>query len=135
VVYALGEFPISIVTGDFNGDGAQDVAVALNNSTAVPVFYNQGGTHFTLTASSTTPAAGQLVTFTATLAATMANGTPCGTLSFKEGSTTHAMTTFCGTASWGSAALSKGTHTIYAVYSGNSTFNPHTSAPVPITVH
>ena len=38
VVYDLGIFPISIVTGDFNGDGAQDVAVALDNSTAVPVF-------------------------------------------------------------------------------------------------
>ena len=58
VVYPLGNFPISIVTGDFNGDGAQDVAVALNNSTAVPVFYNQGGTHFALTPSNTNPACG-----------------------------------------------------------------------------
>ena len=135
VVYDLGIFPISIVTGDFNGDGAQDVAVALDNSTAVPVFYNQGGTHITLTASSTTPASGQLVTFKATLTATMGNGTPSGTLSFKEGKTTYATTTFSGSASWGTPALSKGTHTIYAVYSGNSTFNPHTSAGVTVTVH
>jgi hypothetical protein len=135
VVYDLGIFPISIATGDFNGDGAQDVAVALNNSTGVPVFYNQGGTQFTLTASSTTPAAGQLVTFTAALTATMGNGTPGGTLSFKEGSTTYATTTFSGSATWGTPALSKGTHTIYAVYSGNGTFNPHTSAAVTITVH
>jgi hypothetical protein len=134
LVYPLGIFPISIVAGDFNGDGAQDIAVALNNSTAVPVFYNQGGTHFTLTPNSTTPASGQLVTFIARLTATMGSGTPCGTLSFKEGSTTYAVTTFCGSATWGTTALSKGPHTIYAVYSGSSTFNPHTSAPVTITV-
>ena len=133
LVYPLGNFPISIVTGDLNGDGAQDVAVALNNSTAVPVFYNQGGTHFTLTASNTNPAAGQLVTFTATLTATMGNGTPSGTLSFREGSTIYAVTTFSGTASWGTPALSKGTHTISAVYSGSSTFNPRTVS-VTITV-
>jgi hypothetical protein len=107
--------------------------VALNNSTAVPVFYNQGGTHFALTASNTNPAAGQLVTFTATLTATMGNGTPSGTLSFREGNTIYAVTTFSGTASWGTPALSKGTHTISAVYSGNSTFNPHTVS-VTITV-
>lgn len=75
------------------------------------------------------------MTFTAKLSATMGNGTPSGTLSFKEGSTTYATTTFSGSANWGTPALSKGTHTIYAVYSGNSTFNPHTSVPVTITVH
>lgn len=134
VVYPVGDFPTSLVTGDFNGDGALDVAVSLSNSTAVPVFYNQGGTHFTLTASNTRPASGQLVMFKATLTATMGNGTPSGTLSFKEGNTTYASTTFGGSASWGTPALSKGSHTIYAVYSGNGTFNPHTSSPVTITV-
>lgn len=134
VVYPVGDFPTALVTGDFNGDGALDVAVSLSNSTAVPVFYNQGGTRFTLTASNTRPSSGQLVTFKATLTATMGNGTPSGTLSFKEGNTTYASTTFGGSASWGTPALSKGSHTIYAVYSGNGTFNPHTSAPVTITV-
>jgi len=38
-----------------------------------------------------------------------------------------------GSVSWG-GPLGKGQHTISAVYSGNSTFNPHT-ASVTITVH
>jgi len=135
VVYPVGASPASIVTGDFNGDGSQDVAVALDFSSALPVFYNQGGTYMTLTPSNTNPASGEMVTFTATVTASQpGNGTPSGTLSFKEGNTTYAMSTFSGgSVSWG-GPLSKGQHTISAVYSGNSTFNPHT-ASVTITVH
>ena len=136
VVYPVGQRPTSIVTGDFNGDGAQDVAVALDFSSALPVFYNQGGTYLTLTPSNTNPAYGEMVTFTATVAASQpGNGTPAGTISFKEGTTTYAMSTFSGgSVSWGTPRLSIGKHTISAVYSGNSTFNPHTSS-VTITVH
>jgi FG-GAP-like repeat/Bacterial Ig-like domain (group 3) len=136
IVYPVGQRPTSIVTGDFNGDGSQDVAVALDFSSALPVFYNQGGNYLTLTASNTNPASGELVTFTATVTASQpGNGTPGGTLSFKEGNTTYAMSVYAGgSISWGAPSLSKGKHTISAVYSGNSTFNPHTSS-VTITVH
>jgi len=135
VNYAVGASPSSIVIGDFNGDGSQDAAVALDFSSAIPVFYNQGGTYLTLTVNNPNPTAGQQVIFTATVTASQpGNGTPSGTLSFKEGNTTHAMSTFSGgSVSWG-APLAKGQHTISAVYSGNSTFNPHTTS-LTITVH
>ena len=42
--FGICSYPLSLATGDFNGDGALDVAVATQSSTAIPVFYNQGGT-------------------------------------------------------------------------------------------
>ncbi len=135
-VYHVGASPLSIVSGDFNGDGAQDLAVALNQSTALPVLYNQGGTHIAITRSNSSPAKGQAVTFKATLTSTMGNGTPTGTIAFKQGSSTLATITMSGgAASWTTSTLSTGMHAIYAVYSGNSTFNSHTSVSVAVTVH
>jgi len=136
IAYPVGLRPVSIVTGDFNGDGAQDVAVALNMSSALPVFYNQGGTYMPLTVSNSNPTAGQLFTVTASVTASQpGNGTPTGFVSFKEGSRTYAMSSYAGgTVSWGSPALNKGKHIISVVYSGDSTFNPHT-VTVIITVH
>jgi hypothetical protein len=136
VVHQVGQRPTSIVTGDFNGDGSQDVAVAVDASSAVPVFYNQGGNYLTVTASNTNPTAGQMFTVTASVTPSEpGNGTPTGMVSFKEGNTTYAMSSYRGgSVSWGTPALSKGKHTISVVYSGDSTFNPHT-ATVIITVH
>ena len=136
VVYQVGQRPNAIVTGDFNGDGSQDVAVALGGSTALPVFYNQGGTFITLTASNTSPAAGQPVTFTGSVTASEpGNGTPTGFITFKDGNSIQVYSHYTGgIVSWGSPGLTAGTHTISFIYSGNSTFNPHT-AKISVTVH
>jgi hypothetical protein len=135
VVYQVGQRTTSIVTGDFNGDGSQDVAVALGGATALPVFYNQGGDFITLTASNTNPTAGQVVTFTGSVTASEpGNGTPTGFITFKDGNSTEVYSSYAGgTVSWG-APLNKGTHIISFIYSGNSTFNPHT-AKITVTVH
>ena len=122
-------YPSSLATGDFNGDGAPDVAMALLGATAIPVFYNQGGTYIALASSNKTPKAGQSVTFTATIAASLpGNSTPTGTVAFKNGITTLGTATLSGgKATFTYSALAKGSHTITAAYSGNSNFNPHTS--------
>jgi hypothetical protein len=127
IVYPVGSNPTSIVTGDFNGDSAQDVAVALNAATALPVFYNQGGTRITETASTTSPAFGQAVTFHATLTPSIAgNSTPTGTVSFKQGSTVLGTVALSGAkGSFTTSTLSKGSHTVVAVYNGSALQSTH----------
>jgi hypothetical protein len=126
-----------IVPGDFNEDGAQDVAISGDNgSPTVVLFLNQRGTRITLTASSKTPAAGQSLTLTATVSASVAgSGTPTGSVTFKDGTKTLATVSLSGgKAKIATSTLAVGKHTITAAYAGNSSFNPHTSTAVVITV-
>src|SRR6266481_7907382 len=44
--YITGEFPESLVVGDFNGDGKQDLAVANNGSDNVSILLGDGMGHF-----------------------------------------------------------------------------------------
>jgi hypothetical protein len=73
---------------------------------------------------------GQAVVFTAAVSAVApASGTPTGTVTFKEGSTTLGTATLAGgTAPFTTSALSVGTHSITATYGGDSNFEPGTSA-------
>ena len=45
---STGSYPISIAVGDFNGDGALDVAIALLNDSAIQLFSNNGSGTFTV---------------------------------------------------------------------------------------
>jgi hypothetical protein len=114
-----------------------DVAVASGAATAIPVFYNQGGTRIGLTSSTSTPKAGQPVTFTVTITASLpGNGSPTGTVTFKNGTTkigTATLTSAKATLSY--SLLNRGTHQITASYSGNTNFNPHVSGQITETVH
>ena len=75
-------------------------------------------------ASSANPATvGQSVTFTATV--TGAGGTPTGTVTFKDGATSLGGGTLGGgVATFTTAALAAGSHTITTLYSGDTTFAP-----------
>ncbi len=112
------------------------MAAADPSSTALTIFYNQGGTHITLGSSNTHPKAGASVTFTATIAASFAgNGTPAGTVAFKDGAKTLGTASLSGgKAVFHYSGLSKGSHSITAAYYGSAAFNPHTSAGVVETV-
>lgn len=70
---------------------------------------------------------GQSVTFTATVTAT--SGTPTGTVTFKDGSSTTlgTVTLSAGTAKYTTATLAVGTHSITAVYGGSTSFTSSTS--------
>ena len=44
--FAVGSLPISIATGDFNGDGIQDVAIANNDPSNVTILLGNGSGGF-----------------------------------------------------------------------------------------
>jgi len=132
-----GQIPVSGAVGDFNGDGAPDLAF-LNGG--VVVLLNTRGTVASLTSSVNPSSVGEEVTFTADVHRTVRGsqilaGKMTGTVTFRNGTKT------LGTVPWLShintfttSSLSKGTHTITATYSGDSNFNPVTSPPLTQTV-
>jgi hypothetical protein len=79
---------------------------------------------------------GQPVTFTATVSvAPPGSGTPTGTVSFLDGSTTLGTSPLIGgVASFATKSLSVGTHSITAVYSGDPNFVSSTSTAINQTV-
>ena len=134
--YPGGGNPQGLTVADYNGDGAPDLAVTDWTTSSYMILYNTGGTLIKLTTSNANPKAGQSLTFTATVAASIAgSGTPGGTLAFKDGSKTLGTVNLNGgKASFRTAALSRGTHTIQASYYGSVTFNPHLSTGLSIAV-
>jgi hypothetical protein len=110
-----------------------DLEVANFNSNTVTALLNIAGTIMKTTGVPNPSVVGQPVTFTTTIAAGLRNGgTPTGTIQFKDGSNPigSAQTIVNGSVSLTYSGLSAGTHTINAVYSGDTTFIPHT---VPYT--
>src|SRR5207244_5281932 len=81
---------------------------------------------------------GQSLTFTATVTANAPGaGVPGGTVSFKDGATTLATVAVdaTGHAAYVTSALTVGSHTITAVYSGNTNYNTSTSSAITQTVN
>ena len=79
---------------------------------------------------------GQSVTFTAIVTAISPGlGTPAGTVTFKDGTTTLATETLTGGATtFTTSGLALGTHSITAVYNGSTTFATSTSTALTQTV-
>jgi hypothetical protein len=124
----------ALALGDLNGDGLPDV-VLVSSFGPVTVFLNQGlvlrSRATTTLSSSPNPAGfGQLVTLTATIAPTAgASGTPSGSVTFLDGSTTLGNRTLIGgTAGLGVSSLGVGSHRLTASYSGDNLFLASTSA-------
>ncbi|XUX00031.1 MAG: InlB B-repeat-containing protein [Dehalogenimonas sp.] len=90
----------------------------------------------TTVASSNNPSgSGDSVTFTATVTRAGGSNTPTGTVTFKDGANTLGTGTLSGsgasaTATYTTSALPDGSHSITAVYGGNSYFLGSTSAPL-----
>ena len=136
IFYSSGINPTSFTIGDFNEDGAPDIAVMDSKSTALGLLLNLGGTRLSLTSSTGSVRAGQPVTFTATIAASVPGaGVPTGTVAFKDGPKgigfVHLLN---GRATFTTSQLSAGTHVVTASFWETSSFNPHVSAPVNETV-
>lgn len=96
-------------------------------------------TSTTLSASSLRPRAGQAVTFRASAAPSVAQmtgaGAPTGTIEFVNDQTVLAtVPVSSGTASFTTAALSSGLHTVTAMYSGDANYDSSVSGPLEITV-
>jgi sugar lactone lactonase YvrE len=111
-------------------------------STGVTITFTVGeiGTSVALTASPNPVTAQGAVTFTASVTASTTSGsanvTPTGTMNFYDGSTLLATVTVAanGQASYTTSSLSGGSHSITAVYSGDTNFSGATSAAVALTV-
>jgi uncharacterized repeat protein (TIGR03803 family) len=91
---------------------------------------NQDGTATKLTSSANPSVYGQSVTFAATvIAASPGSGTPTGMVTFEDGSTVLGTATLSdGVADFSIATLAVGTHSITAVYDGDTNFKTSTSA-------
>jgi len=116
------------ITADYEGDS--NFAFSLDTATQT---VQQDATTTALTASAPTPLYGQVETFTATVAPiSPGSGTPTGTVTFYDGSTslgTASLATSGGvtTATLSTAALAVGSHALTAAYGGDSAFAGSTS--------
>ncbi len=132
-----GNTPFGLAVADLNGDSKPDVATANCAGSncglhigAVGVLLNAslGGTSTTLASSANPSTFGQSVTFTATVTSGF-KGTPAGTVNFFDGTTSLGTSGLDGTgaASFTTASLAEGTHSITGTYSGDGNFVTSTS--------
>lgn len=115
---------------------ATDVAAALSAGNSASVTVNKPASATALVSSQNPAAFGQSVTFTATV--TGANGTPTGTVDFKDGASVIASAVALdgsGVASFSTSSLTAATHIISAVYGGSAVYAASTSANVSQVVN
>ena len=118
------------ITASFGGDHAH----AASTSAALSQMVLEG-TSTSLISSANPSAIGQQVTFTATVAASGGGSVqPQGTVTFTDGSATLATITLSagGAASFSTSALTAGTHSIIATYSGDAAHQVSSSVSVMI---
>ena len=123
------------IVAAYSGDGANNAS----SSSPLSQVVNKTGTTTALSSSANPSTAGMSVTFTASITG---NG-PTGSVNFTDGGTTisacgAAALTGAGntrTAVCSTAALSLGTHTIVAAYSGDGANNASSSAPLSQVVN
>ena len=124
VEFQTGTTPVSVSAGDFNGDGALDLAVANQFDGTLSILLNTGGVSVTLASSQNPSHLGQNVTFTATVAPSFAVGTPSGTVTFLDGRMKLGTGALVGgEATFATSSLAGGRHQISGSYSGDITFN------------
>ncbi len=121
------------ITATYNGS----TNLLSSVSAAVALAVNPSGA--TVTSSTTLSVSpnpvvfGQAATFTVTVTGT--GGTPTGTVTFQDGSSTIGSAPLTGgSASLSLSALGGGSHSITATYGGDGTFLASTSAPVALTI-
>ena len=132
-----------IITSDFNGDGAKEILVAYQqtgvNTNVFEIFNNTGGNQITFTSTPNPSSFGQSITLSATVTATgtiSGRPAPTGTIMFMDGTTLLGTVTLNKSkATFSTSTLSVGTHSLAAVYSGDSFYNPNTSPVVKQTVN
>ena len=115
------------ITAVYGGDGN----FITSKSAALTQKVQRDATTTNLKSSAHPSVFGQSVTFTATVkAASPGSGTPSGTVTFYNGSTTLGSATLggTGTASFTTSSLSVGSHSIKVSYGGDADFKASTSA-------
>ncbi|MGO9228193.1 MAG: Ig-like domain repeat protein [Bryobacteraceae bacterium] len=117
------------ITARYSGSAS----FAASTSAILTQSVGQTATTTTLSSSANPSAAGQSVTFTASV--TSSSGTPSGAVTFSDGSTTLATVgLFYGVATYTTSALAQGSHSTTASYGGSGSFAASLSAPITQTV-
>jgi hypothetical protein len=121
------------ITGIYSGDGN----FTTSTSSAVSQRVNQASTTTTLASSANLSASGQAVTFTATISVSSpGSGTPTGTVTFYDGSKSLGTGSVSGAiGTFTTSSLSVGSHSIKAVYGGDTNFKTSTSAALTQVVN
>ena len=117
------------ITAVYGGDAHS----SRSTSAALPYTVNRWTTATTTTSSSNPSTAGQVVTFTAVVAATPSNGaTPAGIVTFSVDDTVLGTGTLdsTGSAAFSTSALSPGKHNVKAVFAGSPVFAGSAADPV-----
>jgi hypothetical protein len=119
---------------------AGDTTDGASTSSAVSVQVNAGtaplqATAVTLTATPKTAVSGQAITLTAKVAETAGSSSPTGTVSFQDGSSAIGSSPLtAGSGTLAVNTLSVGTHSLTAVYGGDTANSPSTSKAVSVTI-
>jgi hypothetical protein len=130
---AAGTHSITASYAGNTADGASTsnaVSIQVNAATA-PL----EATAVTLTANPTTAVSGQTITLSANVAPASGTSIPTGTVTFQDGSTAIGSSPLAaGSGTLAVSTLSVGTHSLSAVYSGDTADSPSTSKTVSVTI-
>jgi hypothetical protein len=130
-----GQSSYSVVVADVNGDGKPDLVlgdVDINGSDAIGILINTslGSVTNTLVSSTNPSVFGQTVTLTATVKSLGFAASPTGPVNFFDGAQSLGSSSLnsAGVATLSTCTLAVGTHSITAIYSGDTNFGPSTSS-------
>ncbi len=122
----------AMVTGDFNGDGVDDIVATNFTSNNFTVLLGLFASNTTLTSSPNPSVFGQLVTLTASVFPASASGT----VTFKDGAATLGSGALGnGVATLTTSALAVTAHSLTATYSGDAVNSTSTSTAIIQTVN
>jgi uncharacterized protein (TIGR03437 family) len=121
------------ITAQYNGDANN--LVSNNNAAPLVLTVNRASVQVSTPSSSGNPADGAM-TFSVTISVLApGGGIPGGTIALNDGPATLATATIAGgAATFSVTSLGAGSHSLTAVYPGDSNYAPATSAALPLTV-
>jgi hypothetical protein len=127
ILFGVGSLAYSAVVGDFNGDGAPDIAVANGGAGSVSVLLNTQGTNIQVQSSATPAVYGQTVTLVTSVQQSVPNGAvPTGTVTLSNGSTVLGSGSVASALSVTTSSLPVGTNQLSAAYTGDANYLAHT---------
>jgi Bacterial Ig-like domain (group 3) len=137
VAWPLSISTLSVGSHSITGVYSGDPNFTTSTSSTLTQTVKQSSTTTSVFSSVNPSTAGQAVTFTATISVSSpGSGTPTGTVSFYDGSSSIGTGSVSGgVATFTTSSLSMGTHSIKAVYSGDTNFKTSTSTALTQVVN